>query len=108
MKEWICKHHFVKQIFTLVLAALLVVQSSGMTVLADDVQNDAESIQEEVSLNESEIESLEEQEPGEQDSPESGTATYMLQYQAHCQTIGWQDWKESGEMAGTAGQSKRM
>ena len=50
MKEWICKHHFVKQIFTLVLAALLVVQSSGMTVLADDVQNDAESIQEEIRL----------------------------------------------------------
>lgn len=62
MKEWICKHHFVKQIFALSLAALLVVQSSGMTVLADDVQNDAESIQEEVSLNESVIESLEEQE----------------------------------------------
>ena len=50
MKEWICKHHFVKQIFALVLAALLVVQSSGMTVLADDVQNDAESIQEEIRL----------------------------------------------------------
>lgn len=65
MKEWICKHHFVKQIFALVLAVLLVVQSSGMTVLADDVQNDAESIQEEVSLNESVIESLEEQEPEE-------------------------------------------
>ncbi len=41
-------------------------------------------------------------------TPERENATYTLQYQAHCQTIGWQEWKESGEMAGTTGKSKRM
>ena len=31
-----------------------------------------------------------------------------LEYQAHIQDIGWQDWKHSGEVAGTTGQSKRL
>ncbi len=33
---------------------------------------------------------------------------YTLQYQVHCQKIGWQEWKTDGEQAGTVGQSKRM
>lgn len=31
-----------------------------------------------------------------------------IQYQVHCQTYGWMDWKSSGEMAGTSGESKRL
>ena len=31
-----------------------------------------------------------------------------IKYKAHIQDIGWQDWKKSGEVAGTEGQSKRI
>ena len=31
-----------------------------------------------------------------------------IEYQVHCQTYGWMDWKTSGEMAGTSGESKRL
>lgn len=33
---------------------------------------------------------------------------YFLQYQVHCQKIGWQENKTDGEQAGTTGESKRM
>ncbi|MCI8293911.1 MAG: hypothetical protein HFH53_10340 [Hespellia sp.] len=33
---------------------------------------------------------------------------YSLQYRAHCQSIGWQEWKIEGETAGTMGKGKRM
>lgn len=144
MKKWICKHNFFKQLVALLLTVLLVGQSSGIHVLAEETQDHAETIQEidavsgtvqeesfqveeilendekdnlkkegsEEGLeeepenlesnpqNESEIDSMEE--------PESENVTYTLQYQAHCQTIGWQAWKTTGEMAGTTGKSKRM
>ena len=47
----------------------------------------------------------------EPEHSESGNenVTYTLQYQSHCQTIGWQQgWKTAGEMAGTTGKNKRM
>lgn len=31
-----------------------------------------------------------------------------IEYQVHCQTYGWMDWKTSGEMAGTSGEAKRL
>ena len=31
-----------------------------------------------------------------------------IKYQTHVQDIGWQDYKNNGEMAGTEGQSKRL
>ena len=31
-----------------------------------------------------------------------------IEYRAHVQSIGWQDWKKSGEVAGTTGQAKRI
>lgn len=31
-----------------------------------------------------------------------------LKYRVHCEDIGWQEWKHSGEMAGTTGQEKRL
>ena len=31
-----------------------------------------------------------------------------LKYQAHVENVGWQDWKHSGEVAGTTGKSLRM
>lgn len=31
-----------------------------------------------------------------------------IQYRAHVQTYGWQDWTEEGEIAGTTGESKRL
>lgn len=33
---------------------------------------------------------------------------YILEYQSHLQTYGWQDWKKDSEQSGTTGQSKRM
>jgi len=33
---------------------------------------------------------------------------YALMYQAHVQDVGWQDWVNEGEVAGTTGQSKRL
>ena len=33
---------------------------------------------------------------------------HNIGYKAHVQSIGWQDWKYDGEMAGTTGESKRM
>ncbi len=34
--------------------------------------------------------------------------TLNLQYKAHIQDIGWTDWKNAGEVAGTTGQDKRV
>ena len=31
-----------------------------------------------------------------------------LKYRAHCEDIGWQDWKNDGETAGTTGESRRL
>lgn len=31
-----------------------------------------------------------------------------IEYQVHCQTYGWMDWKADGEMAGTSGEGKRL
>ena len=31
-----------------------------------------------------------------------------IEYQAHIQDIGWQDWKQEGDLAGTTGQDKRI
>jgi uncharacterized protein YjdB len=36
------------------------------------------------------------------------TDKYIVEYQAHVQNIGWQNWVKDGEVAGTTGQSKRM
>lgn len=33
---------------------------------------------------------------------------YTLQYRVHVQTYGWQDWKDSGSIAGTTGEAKRL
>ena len=35
-------------------------------------------------------------------------ADLNVKYQVHIQDIGWQDWKQNGEMAGTEGQSLRL
>ena len=35
-------------------------------------------------------------------------SSVKLSYRAHVQTYGWQPWVDEGEMAGTAGESKRM
>lgn len=32
----------------------------------------------------------------------------LLKYQAHCESIGWQEWKCDGEMAGTTGEKRRL
>ena len=31
-----------------------------------------------------------------------------VEYQVHCQTYGWMDWKKNGEKAGTYGEGKRL
>ena len=36
--------------------------------------------------------------------PYSGT----VQYQAHCANLGWQGWKNEGEVAGTVGESRQI
>lgn len=46
----------------------------------------------------------------EETEDESGEEqhTYTLQYRVHVQTYGWQDWVDSGEIAGTTGEAKRL
>lgn len=38
----------------------------------------------------------------------SAAERYSIEYRAHCENIGWQDWKRDGEIAGTTGQSLRI
>ena len=100
MKNRVCKHPFIKQMTAFVLALLLIVQSAGLTVFAEDTQGQSSPEQEQ---------ELPEQESQEQGSQGQEQVTYTLQYQSHCQTIGWQQgWKTAGEMAGTTGKNKRM
>lgn len=42
------------------------------------------------------------------DSPQEVAEKPELSYRVHVQTYGWQDFKKAGELAGTAGQSKRL
>lgn len=42
------------------------------------------------------------------ESDDSVDTRYILKYRAHCQNIGWQDYKTTGEMAGTTGQARQM
>lgn len=46
----------------------------------------------------------------EEEKFETGTEATVptLMYQTHIQNVGWQDWRKSGELAGTEGQSLRM
>lgn len=77
----------------------------------DDSENDGDSA--EISAN---IENDEADIPADENTEEVFTAegegeeepSYVLQYQAHCQTFGWMDWVNGGELAGTTGKSKRM
>lgn len=39
---------------------------------------------------------------------ESGCPSGGIRYRAHVQNIGWQGWKQNGELAGTKGKSLRM
>lgn len=52
--------------------------------------------------------SEEEGEQKQESQEQKPQAIYTLQYQAHCQSIGWQEWKNGGEVAGTVGKRKRM
>ena len=44
----------------------------------------------------------------ENDSPQEEAKMPELSYRVHVQTYGWQNFKKTGEMAGTSGQSKRL
>ena len=46
--------------------------------------------------------------PEEPGKDEEATGKPVLTYQAHIQRIGWQEWKNAGEEAGTVGESLRM
>ena len=46
--------------------------------------------------------------PDEEEPGEEPDEKVELLYQAHVQKIGWQDWKNSGEQAGTTGESLRL
>lgn len=72
------------------------IQNSDMAVPQE------ESLPEEESSEESETAEAETREEKEEE------ARYVLEYQTHSQTIGWQDWKKDGEMAGTSGLKKRL
>lgn len=65
-----------------------------------DEQDEEQNVEAEENL----VQASEKSEGQEQEAQ----AVYTLQYQAHCQSVGWQDWRNGGEQAGTTGKGKRM
>lgn len=48
------------------------------------------------------------QPPGDTETPFIQKSNTIVSYSTHIQNIGWQDWKENGQMSGTSGQAKRL
>ena len=64
-------------------------------------------------LSDEQLDSIVESRPYEYNSDIISTQTIFpgsnaIQYKVHCANIGWQGWKNIGEIAGTIGESRRM
>ncbi|OUP49753.1 GH25 family lysozyme [Lachnoclostridium sp. An181] len=100
-------------LITIALVLTNCVVSFAATINETEVVGENQVFSEEkVKDNDGESNRLQTQQEGEEDSQNASLKTSekknQIGYNAHVQDIGWQGWKQEGQIAGTTGQKKRL
>ena len=82
-------------------------KEGGEAAEGEEIKEGSEAAEEEKAGETEEAEEAEEVSP-EEELLEADNETPTVTYRTHVQSIGWQDWRKNGAMAGTSGQAKRL